>query len=79
MAYAFYATDNTYAIAAMVCASMLRRAGARAEFVLVHLPLSRFVMSRLREMNFRTHLVTSLVRTRTGTTAIASSNSRFFA
>lgn len=62
MAYAFYATDNTYAIAAMVCATLLRRAGARADFVLVHLPLSRFVMGRLRQMNIRTQLVASLDR-----------------
>ena len=62
MAYAFYATDNTHAIAAMVCATLLRKAGASADFVLVHLPLSRFVMRRLRQMSIRTQLVASLDR-----------------
>jgi hypothetical protein len=62
VAYAFYATDNTYAIAAMVCATLLRKAGASADFVLVHLPLSAFVMGRLRQMGFRTLLAASLDR-----------------
>jgi hypothetical protein len=62
VAYAFYATDNTYAIAAMVCATLLRKAGANADFVMVHLPLSPFVMGRLRRMGIRTRLVASLDR-----------------
>ncbi len=62
MTYAFYATDNTYAIAAMVCATLLRKAGANADFVMVHLPLSPFVMGRLRRMGIRTRLVDSLAR-----------------
>jgi glycogenin glucosyltransferase len=59
VAYAFYATDNTYAVAAMVCTTLLRKAGASADFVLLHLPLSRFAMRRLRQMSIRTQLVAS--------------------
>ena len=62
VAYAFYAADNTHAIAAMVCATLLRKAGASADFVLVHLPLSPFVMGRLQEMGIRTQLVAPLDR-----------------
>jgi len=41
---------------------LLRKAGAGADFVLVHLPLSRFVMRRLRQIGIRTQPVVSLDR-----------------
>ena len=62
VAYAFYASDNTHAIAAMGCATLFRKAGARAGFVLVHLPLSPSVMGSLRQMGIRTQLVASFDR-----------------
>lgn len=61
-AYVFYATNETYAIAVLVFVRMLRRLGIRnnADLVVLHLPLSRQVVAKMRDIGIVTELVPEL-------------------
>ncbi|MGD1096881.1 MAG: hypothetical protein ABSB35_33425 [Bryobacteraceae bacterium] len=58
----FYATSDAYAIAALVFVRMLRRLGIRndASLVVLHLPLSRQIVAKMRDMGIFTALVPEL-------------------
>jgi len=54
-AYAFYATNDTYAIAVMVFVRLLRRQGMRAgiDLVVLHVGVSERLLERMRDMGLR--------------------------
>ena len=61
-AYAFYATSDAYAVAVVVFVRLLRQFGVRedADLILLHLPLSRRVISKVHELGIVTVLVPEL-------------------
>jgi len=60
-AYAFYATNNTYAIAVIVFVHLLKRLGVpdAVDVVVLHLPLSARVLTVMRDMGIVTRQVTA--------------------
>lgn len=56
LAYVFYATNQAYAIAVMVMVRMLQRLGIRndADLIVLHLPLARSILTKMREMGLTT-------------------------
>ncbi len=62
LAYVFYATNQTYAIAVLVLVRMLQRLGIRndADLVVLHLPLARSILAKMREMELMTVMVPEL-------------------
>jgi hypothetical protein len=65
-AYVFYATNDTYAAAAIIAATALRRTGAGRgiAFLLLHHGLSPAMVARARQANFTTRYVEPLRFTR---------------
>jgi hypothetical protein len=59
LAYAFYATSDTYAMAVMVFAHLLRRCGVRADadLVVLHAGVSRGLVGRMQRMGLVTRAV----------------------
>jgi hypothetical protein len=55
-AYAFYATDHAYAIAVLVFVRLLQRLGVRhdADLLLLHLPLPRQLLTKIRDLGMLT-------------------------
>ncbi len=58
-AYVFYATCDRYAVGVLVFVHLLKRVGLRndIDLVLLHLPVSRYLLVRLREMGVLTRRV----------------------
>ena len=65
-AYAFYATDDTYAIAVIVLVRLLRRLGVAPgiDLVIVHLPLAAPILATMRDMGMITIAVERLPQCR---------------
>jgi len=63
-AYVFYATSDRHAIAVLVFVHLLTRFGRRKDIdlVLLHLPVSSYLLVKLREMGLLTRLVTTKLR-----------------
>jgi alpha-N-acetylglucosamine transferase len=61
-AYTFYATDDAYAIAVLVVVKQLQKLGTRddVEFVLLHLSISNYILSKMHEMGITTQKVNPL-------------------
>ena len=61
-AYVFYATNDAYAIAVLVFVHLLRQFGIRsdADLVVLHLPLSREIVAKMREMGMVTALAPAI-------------------
>lgn len=58
-AYAFYATNDRYAVAVLVAINLLKRLGASESihFVVLHLSVSRYLLARMHEMGVTTKMV----------------------
>ncbi len=65
-ALVFYATDETYAMSVLVFVHLLRELGGRGDvdIVLLHAPLSRQTVERMRQMGIATILVRRFPRLR---------------